>query len=799
MDQYDYQTQPNQRWWDIPAAVILLGTVFSATLRLASTRWVDELPLIHVIALVGVVAGLAIGYSRFSSKVSSLLILFYGVFMIGWRFGEAYTAGQLWLDRVENLVGRVGTSVSALIQMEPVTDPMMFVLGMAVGFWILGTGAGISLTRYANTWWAILPTGIVLFVIHYFDRYFPERSWTLGAFIFLGLVLLARMHFVQMHSRWQATRTHLPPYVGIDLLRTTLVAALLILVLAWSAPAMAATIPPVQQAWQVVARPYYEARDRFSNAFAALNSPVRVAQDVFGNSLSLGLGSELGDAVALTVTAPPKSNPGVRYYWRARTYSRYANNTWFDMETLNERVGEDDITLPVNNTNLRTNATFIVSPNNLEFTLYSINETIGVNRPANAYYIENTDGSLDILGLQARQAVVPGESYEIRARVANATIADLRAAGIDYPDWVRARYLQLPGSITPRTRELALQLAEGQESVYDIVANVTNHLRATIQYQEQIDAPPSGQDVVDWFLFDYQKGFCNYYATAQIMLLRSLGIPARMVVGYAQGQSDPRGTVYTVTERERHAWPEVYFPGIGWVEFEPTVSQQPIQRLSGEPATPPDSTNNPDPEQEERDLLSELLEEEAIPTSTPAPEDLGAGETTSAPPPPSNTPPWATVFALLAGVPTGLAILFMLYRSNQTRVRKLLTQQITPIPILIERLFIKAGIRAPRFIQRWAYRAALPGTVKAYEQINRSLAYLGSEAPAHFTPSERALLLNRILPQAGDAIETLVFHYQQLIYGNIQINDDAAISASRNLRRQTWEAYLRRRFSFRTS
>jgi hypothetical protein len=87
--------------------------------------------------------------------------------------------------------------------------------------------------------------------------------------------------------------------------------------------------------------------------------------------------------------------------------------------------------------------------------------------------------------------------------------------------------------------------------------------------------------VVDYFLFDSKQGFCDYYATAMVVLARSAGIPARPAFGFATGTFDPSQGKYTVLQSDAHAWPELYFPGIGWVEFEPTAVMAEIPRPAG--------------------------------------------------------------------------------------------------------------------------------------------------------------------------------------------------------------------------
>src|SRR3972149_7569533 len=113
--------------------------------------------------------------------------------------------------------------------------------------------------------------------------------------------------------------------------------------------------------------------------------------------------------------------------------------------------------------------------------------------------------------------------------------------------------------------------------IYDKAKAIEAYLR-TYPYDLEVPAPPEGQDVADYFLFDLKKGYCDYYATAMVVLARSSGVPARFVLGYSPGSYDAPNAQYVVRELNAHSWVEVYFPGMGWVEFEPTASQPEIDR-----------------------------------------------------------------------------------------------------------------------------------------------------------------------------------------------------------------------------
>ena len=127
-------------------------------------------------------------------------------------------------------------------------------------------------------------------------------------------------------------------------------------------------------------------------------------------------------------------------------------------------------------------------------------------------------------------------------------------------------------------------------------SSLEQYLR-TITYNENIPAPAFNQDPIDYFLFDIQEGYCTYYASSMVMMLRSQGIPARMATGFAQGELQANKFLSLVKENDAHTWVEVYFPGYGWVNFEPTADESPVDR-QGDPTFNPNlDLNTPEPTQ----------------------------------------------------------------------------------------------------------------------------------------------------------------------------------------------------------
>lgn len=157
------------------------------------------------------------------------------------------------------------------------------------------------------------------------------------------------------------------------------------------------------------------------------------------------------------------------------------------------------------------------------------------------------------------------------------------------------KYLQLPETLPERVRSLASSITSSYSNQYDKVKAVEKYLSSNFAYTLSPKSTPKGRDFVDYFLFDQKKGYCTYYATSMVVLLRSVGIPARYVEGYALPAKPKNSTIYKVTNERAHAWVEVYFEGFGWLPFEPTSSfdssfyknSTSSTSLSGESAFPP--------------------------------------------------------------------------------------------------------------------------------------------------------------------------------------------------------------------
>jgi transglutaminase-like putative cysteine protease len=171
-------------------------------------------------------------------------------------------------------------------------------------------------------------------------------------------------------------------------------------------------------------------------------------------------------------------------------------------------------------------------------------------------------------------------AYDVVSDTGIPSARDLRNSSTQYPPEIRLIYLRLPHTIDQRVSELAHTLTASTTNNYDRAAIIQSYLRNNFQYT--LD-PPSiePEDPVGSFLFRSKSGYCEYFAAAMAVMLRTLNVPSRLVNGFQTGSYNRIGRDFVVRARDAHSWVEVYFTGYGWIPFDPTPAD-PHPVLPGE-------------------------------------------------------------------------------------------------------------------------------------------------------------------------------------------------------------------------
>lgn len=186
--------------------------------------------------------------------------------------------------------------------------------------------------------------------------------------------------------------------------------------------------------------------------------------------------------------------------------------------------------------------------------------------------------SIDELGgVRTPSTLTEGTVYSVVSSRGAATPAELRALPKEPPPEAVERYVQLPSSLPDRVGALARRITRNATTDFDRVKAIESYLARNFEYSLDSPVPPAGRDAVDHFLFDAEVGFCEQFASATAVMLRTLGIPARVVAGYAPGVRNPFSGYFDVRGSDAHSWVEVWFPMYGWYEFDPTFDIPPAR------------------------------------------------------------------------------------------------------------------------------------------------------------------------------------------------------------------------------
>jgi hypothetical protein len=319
------------------------------------------------------------------------------------------------------------------------------------------------------------------------------------------------------------------------------------------------------------------------------SGPTRVGGFLgFANSLDTGVRATLGSQVVMRVRATRPS------FWVGQTYDEWNGQSWETSEpasgphvTKLETGSPFEIPLGADQQSDPASATtdvqtFYLAQSGPNLVFHADN-AVRVYLQSHAVFLTG-DGTI-----VSAASMGAGTVYTVVSADNTATAAQLRAATVPLPAGdppapalskaQQARYLQLPhpypqvaalaGQITGRTSTTALPATS---STYNDVEAIEAWMARNIKYTTNIPPLAPGADAVDSFLFGSRLGFCEQISTATVVMLRSLGIPARETVGYVPGSYNPITDLYDVEAKDAHAWVQVWFPGYGWQNFDPTAN-----------------------------------------------------------------------------------------------------------------------------------------------------------------------------------------------------------------------------------
>lgn len=259
--------------------------------------------------------------------------------------------------------------------------------------------------------------------------------------------------------------------------------------------------------------------------------------------------------------------------WRGVTLNVFDGKTWFNPHAQHvvTSVGSGRFLLLQDRTNWKKPAL----AGNSQIIHYRVlmEPLIG-----NVFFLAPTprllQGNYRLLSMDNGDAVFdldpehPVGRYEATSDIAQPSPGELRAASTEYPAEILLTYLQLP-RVDDRVLTLAKQITASADNNYDKATAIERYLRTHFGYTLQLPRTVS-RDPIANFLFERKQGHCEYFASAMAIMLRTLGIPTRVVNGFRTGEFNDLTSQYLVRGSNAHSWVEAYFPGYGWISFDPT-------------------------------------------------------------------------------------------------------------------------------------------------------------------------------------------------------------------------------------
>ncbi len=490
--------------------------------------------------------------------------------------------GALWAG-VETLLTRLWTWSVAWAAGEPAFDPIVTTLIWSLVLWGVAAWAGWYVRRRQKPLLAIAPIGALLATVL---AYTPGQLESLLLVLGVTLLLMGLVRNYAREQRWKRHNIDFAVDIQVDLAVVIVPIALCLVMVAWLIPSI--SIRSISRYTQQFFWGQVEQVEPALGLKRSVDDQPDLLKSVRSPGLPrrhlLGSGPELSEQVAMIIntgqspvepaqidTAPPAP----RYYWRSITYDTYSGRGWQTAKTqpISYAAGEAAIAADLPGRRMLRQSVQLVE--NQSGLLYAAGDVAAADHD----YSINWRAPGDPFA-----ATIETAAYRVDSLVATVGADELRATGSTYPDWLQEHYLKLPKQVPQRVLTLARDLTATAPTPYDRAKAIEAHLR-TYPYNLDLPEPPLTGDIVDYFLFDLQQGYCDYYATSMVVLARAAGLPARMAIGYASGTYDPLKAHYVVTEADAHSWPEIYFSEYGWIKFEPTAAQ-PVNDRTSAPSLP---------------------------------------------------------------------------------------------------------------------------------------------------------------------------------------------------------------------
>ncbi len=541
--------------WQGWLSILLLFLVLEiAVFSLEQARWITPQPSLTLMLILAVLTVWLLVRSRLPGVMAHSLALIIGVLV---TLCQAYILlpPLEFSLKVQQLFALLQSSGQAGVVNIP------FAVFLALLVWIIGYVSAWFILRRRNAWVAVSLGAVVILVnlSNLPDKYY----YFFGLYFLMAVLLVAQTRMTGHHDSFGGVSGYLRRG-WLSFTAALLCMVILAVSVAWIAPEV--HVPQLETA---IATRVLWTRDieesRF-NPFGAV--PAKQASNTSSLHQDLYFGNKWnqGEQVDFTVSAGRPS------YWRVSTYDTYTSQGWTNRPTGVYLQKEGT---PPGGESDPNAISYTVTTNTKTDVLLAAGEFISADTPA----LLHVGAGGYVVAVTAPRILRPGEHYTVTSGESSAATDSLKGAGTDYPVSIKEIYLQLPPDFPESVRVLSESITAKAETPYDKVSAINIYL-SRFRYEEEVEAPTPGVDSVEYFLFTRKSGFCLYFASAMAVMLRTVDVPTRLVVGYLPGEPGDEDGQYILRDKHYHTWPQAYFPGYGWVDLEATPSAEAAMTVS---------------------------------------------------------------------------------------------------------------------------------------------------------------------------------------------------------------------------
>lgn len=571
-----YRFRPREGWLSL---LLLTATIFLMANAILEVNWVPEAGVVWITAVLGMLLSYLLAKKAKSTLFAWILIFLYGLLITLIRLANLIPSPTIWqqgfwplrgywLQNAGVFLDRSGSWFIAISRGHRSQETIIFAVGLGLAAWLLAAFAVWTTIRQRKPLLGLSVMGVALALNGFLG---VSPLWYLTAFVGLTVVLSATTALNKLEQTWRERHLDFSDEIRTEMLVYVGVIAMVLMAASMSLPAFSLT----KAADAFMSHPWVTGvEESLDDAFGGVNKPrPRPPGSVGGYGVmprSYLLGEEppnLSEIIMMTAFVtnengePPPPELVQRTHWRGLSYETYTGRGWTLSEEREEPLpAYEPVALPEVADSIR-----LVQDINWLRDERLVRYTLGQPLEFNQDVTIRWRGLNDYVRTQGRE-----NDYLVTTQVSVAAPDDLRqTTTADVTAVILNRYTQLPENLPQRVHDLAQEVAGELDNPYDQAHALEQFLRQ-YPYSLEIEATPAGLDPVDYFLFDLQSGYCDYYASAMVVLARSVGLPARIAVGFLSQPPDEYG-MQTIRQSNGHSWAEVYFAGYGWVEFEPTA------------------------------------------------------------------------------------------------------------------------------------------------------------------------------------------------------------------------------------